>query len=371
MLRIALWLMLGLLSVLANAHQQRPAIVDITFSGDGQIDLSVQVNLEARMAQISPKHDDTDESPQAQEYNRLRALPLAELQPLAMAYEPTFRQGLNVQLGGQRMPLQLVAIDTEQVADLRLPRLSVLRYTGQVAGEGDFIWQYPAEFGDSVLRVSRAGDEQRVSHWLKAGDASPPLALDQALLARSTAEVALDYVVLGFEHILPKGLDHILFVLGLFLLSIKWKPLLWQVTAFTVAHTVTLALTILGYISLSPAVIEPLIALSIAYVGIENVLTRELHAWRTVIVFLFGLLHGMGFASVLNELGLPDSEWVTALITFNVGVELGQLTVILGAFLLTFALRKKPDIYRNLVVVPGSLAIAVTGLYWTWERIWG
>jgi hypothetical protein len=163
---------------------------------------------------------------------------------------------------------------------------------------------------------------------------------------------------LGFTHILPKGLDHILFVLGLYLLSTKWKPLLVQVTSFTIAHSITLGLSMYGVVSLPPSIVEPLIALSIAYVAIENVVTSELHAWRPVVVFGFGLLHGMGFAGVLQEIGMPRSEFVTALISFNVGVELGQLAVITLAFALTgIWLRGKPW-YRRGFVVPASQPVA-------------
>src|SRR5205823_5104476 len=127
-----------------------------------------------------------------------------------------------------------------------------------------------------------------------------------------------------FTHIVPGGLDHILFVLGIFLLSMKVKPVLAQVTAFTLAHSITLGLTIYGLVSVSPRVVEPMIALSIAYVAIENIATTALRPSRVAIVFAFGLLHGMGFAGVLKELGLPRAEFLTALVTFNVGVELGQ-----------------------------------------------
>ena len=113
------------------------------------------------------------------------------------------------------------------------------------------------------------------------------------------------------HHILPKGLDHILFVLGIFLLSPRWKTMLLQVTAFTVAHSITLGLSIYGIVSLPSRIVEPLIALSIAYVAIENLLTRELKPWRLALVFMFGLLHGLGFAGVLRELGLPREEFLT------------------------------------------------------------
>ena len=184
----------------------------------------------------------------------------------------------------------------------------------------------------------------------------------------SRVKVATRYLIFGFEHILPKGLDHILFVLALFLLSIKFSYLLWQVTAFTIAHSITLGLSIYGYLSLSSVVVEPLIALSIAFVAFENLMTTRLNPWRPVVVFIFGLLHGLGFAGVLAELGLPRGDFLTALVTFNVGVELGQLAVIGSAYLFLGWFINKAW-YRKSVIVPASLLIAITGAYWTFERV--
>src|SRR5262249_48921612 len=140
------------------------------------------------------------------------------------------------------------------------------------------------------------------------------------------------YLVLGFEHILPEGLDHILFVLGIFLLTTKLGPIVTQVTAFTIAHSVTLGLTMYGVISLPSRIVEPLIALSVTYVAIENIVTPQLTPWRLLLVFAFGLLHGMGFAEALRELDLPRSEVIPALVSFNAGIELAQLTIIALAF---------------------------------------
>jgi len=176
------------------------------------------------------------------------------------------------------------------------------------------------------------------------------------------------YVRLGFWHIIPEGLDHILFVVGLFLLSAKLKPLLLQVTAFTVAHTFSLALSTYGVMGLSPSIVEPLIAFSIAVVAIENLATRELSRWRPAVVFLFGLLHGLGFAGVLGELGIPEPDFLVALLGFNVGVETGQLAVLVLAFLTVGWFRHKPW-YRARVTIPISLIIAMIGLYWAWERL--
>jgi hydrogenase/urease accessory protein HupE len=178
----------------------------------------------------------------------------------------------------------------------------------------------------------------------------------------------IEYVYQGFIHILPQGLDHILFVLALFLLTTKTSTLLWQVSAFTFAHTTTLALGIFGVINLSSNIVEPLIALSIAYVAIENIYRQKLNKWRLPIVFSFGLLHGLGFASVLIALGLPETRYITSLLSFNVGVELGQITVIILALLATKWCSNKPW-YRKKVVIPLSLCISVIALYWFVERI--
>jgi len=177
------------------------------------------------------------------------------------------------------------------------------------------------------------------------------------------------YFTLGFTHILPHGLDHMLFVLGIYLLSGRARSVLCQVSAFTVAHSITLGLSMYGVVAVSPRIVEPLIALSIAYVAIENIFLSELKSWRVALVFAFGLLHGMGFAGALQELGLPRSEFVTALVTFNVGVEAGQLAVIAAAFLFVGRHCADRSWYRSRVVVPASLLIACTAVYWTIERL--
>ena len=180
--------------------------------------------------------------------------------------------------------------------------------------------------------------------------------------------VAWRYVVLGFEHILPQGPDHILFILGLFLLSPRISSLLWQVSAFTVAHSITLGLAMYGVVRLPPAIVEPIIAGSIAFVAIENIFTPKLHAWRPIVVFIFGLVHGMGFASVLLEMGLPRRDFAPALVAFNVGVELGQLAVVAMALLAVGWFRKR-DWYRRAIVVPASAMIAIMGIFWMVQRI--
>ena len=185
----------------------------------------------------------------------------------------------------------------------------------------------------------------------------------------SKTDAALIYLVLGFKHILPLGFDHILFVLSLFLLSPKLKPIIWQSTAFTVAHSVTLCLAAYNVITPPSRIIEPLIALSILYVAIENIASPKLKPSRIGIVFLFGLVHGLGFAGALAEMGLPKNAYLTSLITFNVGVELGQLTIILTAYFLLAKWFSDKTYYRSRIVIPLSLIIALIAAFWTIQRI--
>ncbi len=180
--------------------------------------------------------------------------------------------------------------------------------------------------------------------------------------------VAWVYLKLGFEHIVPLGLDHILFVLSIFFLSPKLKTVIWQATAFTVAHSITLGLAMYNLITPLPAIVEPIIALSIFFVAMENLLVRELRPNRLLIIFGFGLVHGLGFAGVLSDLGLPPGSYFNALISFNVGVELGQIAVILTAYFLSARWFADKSWYRQWVVNPVSMAIALTALYWTIER---
>ena len=179
-------------------------------------------------------------------------------------------------------------------------------------------------------------------------------------------------MVSGFEHIIPKGLDHILFVLGLFFFALRLGPLLWQITAFTLAHTVTLALASLKIVSVPATIVESLIAASIVYVAVENIFGRNNGkvAWpRVAVVFGFGLLHGLGFASVLSDMGLPEGRFVIALIGFKIGVELGQLAIIATAFLVFAMPFGRQTWYRSMIAIPASCLIAGIGAWWMFERV--
>ena len=193
--------------------------------------------------------------------------------------------------------------------------------------------------------------------------------LNTDLSKLSRTEIFWTYLQLGFTHIIPLGFDHILFIVSLYILEPRLKPVLLQATAFTVAHSITLGLAMYGLIEPPSHIIEPIIALSILFVALENIITDRLNPWRVAIVFGFGLVHGMGFASALTSLGLPAKDYLGSLISFNVGVELGQVAVILLAWALVGRWAASKSWYKRRVVVPVSVIIGLVAAYWTVERV--
>ena len=227
-----------------------------------------------------------------------------------------------------------------------------------------FSWS--SNFGPIVVR--QMGVTNGLTQFLSNGEVSDQIFF-QGAVGKSKTNIFFEYIIVGFEHIIPKGWDHIVFILGLFFFSSKLKPLVWQISVFTLAHTFTLALGSLGYIKIVPEIVEPLIALSIIFISVENIFINKLSKWRPIVIFIFGLLHGLGFASVLGEFGLPNGFFVPALIGFNVGVEFGQLTVVLLAFVFLGYWFNKKDYYKNLIAKPISGVIGLIGIFWFIERI--
>lgn len=374
---LGIWMLvvLGSWLAVAQAHEIRPAIVTVAISDTGKVEVRAEVNLEALLAGIEPQHQDTKDAPQAAQYNALRAAEPNVLQAQYTAYSPRYAEGVQLLADGETIALVPSAVEIPEVGDTRRARLSEVILLGQLPEDSQGLqFAYAPEFGNAAVKFSIRGEPPQKVHWLTDGALSPAIAVGAGANTSSaeTGSAFWSYIKIGFEHIIPKGLDHILFVLGLFLLSTRWQTLLSQVTAFTLAHTLTLALSIYGVVAVSPSWVEPLIALSIAYVGIENIVRGQNSASRLLLVFIFGLLHGLGFSGVLSEIGLPEEQFASALIGFNIGVELGQIAVIALALATVIVLRLKNHArYRQWVVIPGSLAISAVGLYWFFERIGG
>jgi hydrogenase/urease accessory protein HupE len=289
----------------------------------------------------------------------------AKLEALAGDEGADWRQVLidhvDVRFDGDPVPLawQDVSVDASGRATLRL--------RGQARHPGKAMtWAATFVYGSYPVAIHLSDSGTETVQWLQGPQTSDPVAVAGTTgFSRTFARAAW----LGVTHIVPNGFDHILFVLGLFFLSTRTRQVLLQVSAFTIAHSITLGLTLYGLISLRAAIVEPLIALSVAYVGIENLMTTELKSWRIAVVFGFGLLHGMGFAEALANLHLARSQFLTTLVSFNVGVEAGQLVVIAAAATAVAVATHARAGWRRPIARLASAAIGLTGFVWTIQRL--
>lgn len=363
----------------AKADIVKPALVEISVFSKGLYRVEIRASIEAILTEIDGRYKNTLESPNAEAYDKLRALEAEELLPEFEAFKPKLLNAINLSFDQQKMPLQITKVDIPEPGYLKVPRISVIIMEGQVSTDVTSVsWHYPARLGDNAVRIRQVDEANEKWYWsnwqwLRNDQASKPFSLTEVFNPPGLLDTIVTYTGAGFDHILPKGLDHIFFILGIFLLSLKMRPLFWQVTMFTLAHSITLSLSMLNIINLPSNIVEPLIAFSIAYIAIENIFAKDQNQkaknTRLAVVFGFGLLHGMGFASMLADFGMPKDAFATALISFNIGVELGQLTIIALAFLAVGVWFRHKAWYRQAIIVPGSLIIAVTALYWTYDRI--
>lgn len=261
---------------------------------------------------------------------------------------------------------RLLAPPTGRIAPLALLGHARVRCTGDLAGQ-TISWRGVGGRGDALLRVAPLG--RRVQSFRLTAES--PAA---TILARPSAwQVAQTYGVLGVTHILT-GWDHLLFVIALVLLVGRPARAIAAATAFTLSHSLTLAAATLGYAGLPQRPVEALIALSIVFLAAElarghaDTISRRL-PW--LVAFAFGLVHGFGFAGALREIGLPEGEVPAALLSFNLGVEAGQLLVV-GAVLLALALARRIAPAREAALIRlASYPIGAIGAYWLIARSFG
>lgn len=357
----------------SNAHVARMTSATATISPDRHVKLSITLDA------ISYALNDTSERVSDDAMNALLDGPEKDLSAALAGAKDRLLHATYFNDNGTVDSVSFPTVDDihaylKKDPQPRLPVVLTATVEGHLPPDTTtFSLRLPEVLGTVVLTVERPGDEP-------AAVASDPGQWSEQVplhfsLSEPTSSSSIpffttffEFIRLGFEHIIPEGLDHILFVLGLFLLSSKLKPLLMQVTAFTVAHSLTLGLSLYGVVHLPSSIVEPMIALSIAFIAVENLFTNKLNPWRPFVVFGFGLVHGLGFAGILHDLSLPRSQFLPALVGFNLGVEGGQLAVIAAAFLAVGWFRSQ-NWYRPAVAIPASLLIAATGLFWTVQRI--
>jgi hypothetical protein len=364
-----------LLTFPSSADVVKPALTEISVFADGSVSIEVRTSLEALLTGIDGRYKSTKDSPNADRYDEFRVQSSTQLAASFVAFHDRFIEGVKLVVDDKRVTLAIAAIDIPEPGYTKVPRTSTIYLTGELSGNHKQLqWYYPAAFGEHAVRVKLVDEAREFWHWsdyqwIRDDRISEPFTIDAVIRSNSWLSVFYTYIEAGYLHILPLGMDHILFILGLFLMSQKLRPLLWQVTMFTLAHSITLSLSVLGFISLPLALVEPLIALSIAYIAIENLFHENLGRTRLAVVFAFGLLHGLGFAAMLVEFGLPQDRYWLALTGFNLGVEFGQISILLLAwFGIALWLARWPH-YRRWFVNPVSIVIAGIGLFWFWQRL--
>ena len=374
--RIIILLLLIFLPKLTYADVVKPALIEITVNKQGEVTIEVRASIEALLTGINGRYKNTQDAPNADEYDRLRRMTPQQLMPEFKKFEATFLNKIKlVDNKNRTIPLHIKQVNIPPRGYVKVPRISLIILSGKLDLSAQFVrWYYPLSFGDHAIRLRQVDKAKQKFHWsdwqwLRTDKFSEPLSLTEIITHKPLYKTIGNYIDLGYKHILPKGMDHILFIFGLFLFSASIRPLLWQVTMFTIAHTITLGLAMNGIFDLPERIVQPLIALSIVYAGVENIFNHGLQKSRLILVFAFGLLHGLGFASMLADFGMPDDAFATALISFNIGVELGQLSILLIAFLLIGIWFGKRKWYKTLVINPASIVIAVIAFYWFLDRL--
>ena len=350
----------------AQSHEVNPAIADILQKKDG-VQLEIRLNIEALLSGIDLSNvSNTDEAKQSAKYDFYRGRSEIDLKSDFSKIWPSLETKIKIKQDNELVALKLKNIIVEGQENFDYPRFSTIVFVASVDPYRPFSFQWSKTYGDIVLRGP--GNENGFTQYLQAGIESSNITIDEQPEYKFS-KVFFEYIPVGFTHIIPKGLDHILFVVGIFFLSTKLSALFWQITFFTLAHSVTLAMASLGIVKISPSIVEPLIAASIVYVAVENFYSKTLNLRRSIIVFCFGLLHGLGFASVLVEFGLPVQQFVPALVGFNIGVELGQISIVLILFGLIGYWFNTKNWYRKLITLPISSVVGLIGLYWFFERV--
>jgi len=350
------------------------SIMDVGLSDTAPNGLSIELTFtaEAFLAGLDLSEiSETDDSDRSDQYDEIRQLSGASLSGLIEQKFDDLAALITVNADDQRLDLGLEKIVVEDQNDLRLVRQTTLYLSAPLPdGARALSAGLDKSLGAVLVRQRGEGSDPNYSDYLTSGGVSSDFVLG-TITEQSDLDLVLKYIYSGIVHIVPAGLDHILFVIGLLAFSLSGKALVAQISLFTVAHTLTLAMASLGWVAVPGAIVEPLIALSIAYIGIENIWRAKgrLTLLRSAVVFGFGLLHGLGFASVLADFGLPSQAFVLGLLSFNIGVEIGQLMVVIPVFALLTVLRLNKYIFRQRFQVPVSLSISFVGLYWAAERL--
>jgi hydrogenase/urease accessory protein HupE len=354
------------------AHEIKPSIADFTYD-ESYLNIEVRLNAELILSNIDASNiSNTNSSPLTEIYDRYRLLDKKDLENVILESWKDISSNIDIKINNKLKKIELINIDTQVVKNFEISRDTIISFRVLLNKSSEkFTFKWIKNYGPIILRENNdlKIEDELVTEYLQSGTESDPIFFNDNNF-RSMFTSFTKFFVLGIQHIIPKGLDHILFIFGLFLFSSSLNTLIKQITIFTIAHSITLIFVSLSLIKINPQIVEPIIALSIVYVGLENIFKNYIKEYlRYIVILFFGLLHGLGFALVLSDIGYRSSKLFLNLISFNIGIEVAQISIILFLYLLIAIKFSKNKYYRITFQIPSSILIASIGLYWFAERI--
>ena len=354
------------------AHEIKPSIADFTYD-ESYLNIEVRLNAELILSNIDASNiSNTNSSPLTEIYDRYRLLDKKDLENVILESWKDISSNIDIKINNKLKKIELINIDTQVVKNFEISRDTIISFRVLLNKSSEkFTFKWIKNYGPIILRENNdlKIEDELVTEYLQSGTESDPIFFNDNNF-RSMFTSFTKFFVLGIQHIIPKGLDHILFIFGLFLFSSSLNTLIKQITIFTIAHSITLIFVSLSLIKINPQIVEPIIALSIVYVGLENIFKNYIKEYlRYIVILFFGLLHGLGFSLVLSDIGYRSSKLFLNLISFNIGIEVAQISIILFLYLLIAIKFSKNKYYRITFQIPSSILIASIGLYWFAERI--
>ncbi len=363
---------INLFSTLSVSHEIKPSIADFTYD-ESSLNFKIRLNAELILSNIDASTiTNTDSSSLSEIYDKFRILSKKDLEKMFQNSWSDISSNIDIKINNKAKKITLIKTEVEDIKNFEISRDTNIYFRVILDKNSEqFTFKWVKDYGPIILRENNNNklEDELVTEYLQSGIESSQFSFKENNFSKTFNSFA-KFFVLGIQHIIPKGLDHILFIFGLFLFSSSLKKLISQITIFTIAHSITLIFVSLSLMRINPQIVEPIIALSIVYIGLENIFKKYIKEYlRYVVILFFGLLHGLGFALVLSDIGYKSSDLFVNLISFNFGIEVAQISIVLVLYLLIALNFAKNKNYRIYFQIPSSILISSIGLYWFFERI--
>ncbi|MDC3082774.1 HupE/UreJ family protein [Pelagibacteraceae bacterium] len=362
----------NLFSSSSISHEIKPSIADFNYD-ESYLNFKIRLNAELILSNIDASTvSNTDSSSLSDIYDKFRILSKKDLEEMFQNSWSEISSNIDIKINNETKKINLIKTEVEDIKNFELSRDTHVYFRVLLDENSEqFTFRWVKNYGPIILRENNNNklEDELVTEYLQSGIESSQFSFKENNFSKTFNSFA-KFFVLGIQHIIPKGLDHILFIFGLFLFSSSLKKLISQITIFTIAHSITLIFVSLSLMRINPQIVEPIISLSIVYIGLENIFKKYIKEYlRYVVILFFGLLHGLGFALVLSDIGYRSTDLFINLISFNIGIEVAQISIVLVLYLLIALNFSKNKNYRTFFQVPSSILISSIGLYWFFERI--